>query len=98
MLSSALQCAVPVLEAMGRHEAAALIAGAHRGGVATGVRRERLGALVGDLGIDEALHRAREALGEEAYQDAFDRGGRFSFDEAVSFVLSALDVAGYSAP
>jgi tetratricopeptide (TPR) repeat protein len=93
MLSSALQCSVPVLTTLGRYEAAAVVAGAQRAGVATGMPRERLGALMADLGIADALDEARAVLGDDEYAHALERGARLSRDEVLTYVVSALDVA-----
>jgi predicted ATPase/class 3 adenylate cyclase len=93
MLSSALQCSVPVLTALGRHEAAAIVVGAQRAGVTTGRPRERLGAIVSDLGIDDALDEARAVLGEDEYRQALERGARLPRDDVLEYVINALDVA-----
>jgi tetratricopeptide (TPR) repeat protein len=96
MLSSALQCSIPVLVALGRVEAATVVSGARRSNESGG-RRERLGAIVSDLRIEEALAGAREALGDEAYERAVALGGGLSMDDAVTYVLDALDVAELAA-
>jgi predicted ATPase/class 3 adenylate cyclase len=96
MLASALQCAMPALVAMGRVEAAAVVSGARRSN-ATGGRRERLGAIVSDLRIEESLAEARDALGDDAYQRAVARGAELSIDDAVTFALDALDAAELAA-
>jgi len=98
MISSALECSVAVLHAMGRDEAAAVLAGAILEGVATGVPRTVTGGLVADLGVAGALDEARAALGEEEYLAALGRGAQMSLDETVAYVLSVLDVAALATP
>jgi predicted ATPase/class 3 adenylate cyclase len=98
MLSSALECSVAVLHAMGRDEAAAVLAGALLAGVATGMPRSVTGGLVADLGVAGALDEARAALGEAEYLTALGRGGEMSLDETVAYVFSVLDVAALAVP
>jgi predicted ATPase/class 3 adenylate cyclase len=98
MLSSALQCSLPVLQALGHPEAVALAAGAYESGVATGVRRDRLSAIVSDLGIADAIRDAREALGDAEYESAAARGAQLSVDDTVALVLSALATSELVAP
>ena len=69
MLSSALECSVAVLHAMGRDEAAAVLAGGLLAGVASGMPRSVTGGLVADLGVADALEESRAALGEDEYLD-----------------------------
>jgi hypothetical protein len=92
MLAVALECAVAVLARLGRDEAAAVLAGAISGGVVTGVARPLPGAIVADLGLQEALDRARAALGEEQYAAAQARGAEITLDDTVAYVLNVLDV------
>jgi hypothetical protein len=47
---------------------------------------------VADLGVGEALDRARTALGEEQYAAAESRGAELTLDETVAYVLNVLDV------
>jgi predicted ATPase/class 3 adenylate cyclase len=98
MLSSALECSVAVLHAMGRDEAAAVLAGALLAGVATGMPRSVTGGLVADLGVADALEESRAALGEEEYFAALGRGGELTLDEVVAYVFSVLDVAALAVP
>jgi hypothetical protein len=98
MLSSSLECSVAVLHAMGRDEAAAVLAGALLAGVATGMPRSVTGGLVADLGVADALDEARVALGEEEYLTALGRGAELSLDETVAYVFSVLDVAALAVP
>jgi predicted ATPase/class 3 adenylate cyclase len=98
MLSSALECSVAVLHAMGRDEAAAVLAGALLAGVATGMPRSVTGGLVADLGVADALDEARGALGEDEYLTALGRGAELSLDDTVAYVLSVLDVAALAVP
>jgi predicted ATPase/class 3 adenylate cyclase len=98
MLSSALECSVAVLHAMGRDEAAAVLAGALLAGVATGMPRSVTGGLVADLGVAGALDEARAALGEDEYLTALGRGAELSLDETVTYVFSVLDVAALAVP
>ena len=93
MLTSALECSVAVLQTLGRDEAAAVLAGAIGAGVTTGVARAPTGGLVADLGVAEALQRARGALGEEAYDDALTQGAAMTLDETIAYLFSVLDVA-----
>ena len=93
MLTSALECAVAVLQQFGRDEAAAVLAGALAVGVTTGVARSLAAGMVADLGIDAMLARARTALGEAEYAAAMSRGATLTLDETVGYVLSVLDVA-----
>jgi hypothetical protein len=98
MLSSALECSVAVLHAIGHDEAAVVVAGAIGAGVTTGVERAVTGGLFADLGVADALQRARETLGEPVYADALRRGSELSLDETVAYVLSVLDVAALAVP
>jgi hypothetical protein len=98
MLTSALECAVAVFHALGRDEAAAVLAGALAAGVATGIARPITGGLVADLGVAAALDRVRAVLGDDAYSDAAARGAAMSLDETVAYVFSVLDVAALAAP
>jgi predicted ATPase/class 3 adenylate cyclase len=98
MLSSALECSVAVLHAMGRDEAAAVVAGALLAGVAMGMPRSVTGGLVADLGVAAALDEARAALGEEEYLEALERGAELSLDETVAYVFNVLDVAALAVP
>lgn len=92
MLGTALECAVAVLERLGRDEAAVVLAGGIASGVTTGIARPLPGANVADLGVGEALDRARTALGEEQYAAAESRGAELTLDETVAYVLNVLDV------
>jgi predicted ATPase/class 3 adenylate cyclase len=98
MLSSALECSVAVLHAMGRDEAAAVLAGALLAGVATGMPRSVTGGLVADLGVASALEASRTALGEQEYFAALGRGAELTVDEVVAYVFSVLDVAALATP
>jgi hypothetical protein len=98
MLTSALECCVAVLQALGRDEAAAVLAGALGAGVTSGVARPLTGGLFADLGVPEALEWAREALGGETYDGALAQGARMTLDETVAYVFSVLDVAVLAAP
>ncbi len=98
MLTSALESAVAVLHALGRDEAAAVLAGAVGAGVTTGVARSLAGGMIADLGVASALERARVALGDDAYAEAIARGAAMSLDETVAYVFSVLDVAALAAP
>jgi ATP/maltotriose-dependent transcriptional regulator MalT len=98
MLSSALECSVAVLHAMGRDEAAAVLAGSLLAGVATGMPRTVTGGLVADLGVADALDEARTALGEAEYLTALGRGAELTLDEVVAYVFSVLDVAALATP
>ncbi len=92
MLTSALECAVAVLQRLGRDEAAAVLAGAIASGITTGVPRPLTGGVVADLGVSDAVERARAALGEEQDAAAASRGAQMTLDEVVAYVLSVLDV------
>jgi predicted ATPase/class 3 adenylate cyclase len=98
MLSSALECSVAVLHAMGRDEAAAVLAGGLLAGVASGMPRSVTGGLVADLGVADALEESRAALGEDEYLTALGRGAELSLDEIVAYVFSVLDVAALAVP
>ena len=98
MLTSALECAVAVFHALGRDEAAAVLAGALAAGVTTGIQRPLTGGLVADLEIASALERTRRVLGDEAYADATARGATMSLDDTVAYVFNVLDVAALAAP
>jgi len=98
MLTSALECSVAVLHAIGHDEAAVVVAGAIGAGVTTGVERAVTGGLFSDLGVADALQRARETLGEPVYADALTRGSELSLDETVAYVVSVLDVAALAVP
>jgi tetratricopeptide (TPR) repeat protein len=92
MLAVALECAVAVLQRLGRDEAAAVLVGAISAGVATGSGEPQSGALVADLRVAEAIDRARAALGKEQFAAAESRGAALTLDETVGYVLSVLDV------
>jgi predicted ATPase/class 3 adenylate cyclase len=98
MLSSALECSVAVLHAMGRDEAAAVLAGGLLAGVASGMPRSVTGGLVADLGVADALDESRAVLGEDEYLNALGRGAELSLDEVVAYVFSVLDVAALAVP
>ena len=98
MLSSALECSVAVLHAMGRDEAAAVLAGALLAGVATGMPRSVTGGLVADLGVAGALEESRAVLGEEEYLNALGRGAELTLDDTVAYVFTVLDVAALAVP
>ena len=98
MLTSALECSVAVLHAIAHDEAAVVVAGALGAGVTTGVERPVTGGLFADLGVAEALQRARETLGETAYSGALAHGAELSLDETVAYVLNVLDVAALAVP
>lgn len=98
MLTSALECSAAVLHAMGRDEAAAMLAGALLAGVATGMPRSVTGGLVADLGVADAVEQSRAALGEDEYETALARGAELSLDGVVAYVLSVLDVAALAIP
>jgi hypothetical protein len=98
MLSSAMECSVAVLHAMGRDEAAAVLAGALLTGVTTGMPRSVTGGLVADLGVADALDEARAALGEDEYLTALGRGAELSLDETVAYLFNVLDVAALVVP
>ena len=98
MLTSALECSVAVLHAIGHDEAAVVVAGALGAGVTTGVEHAVTGGLFADLGVADALQRARATLGEPVYGDALRRGAELSLDETVAYVLSVLDVAAPAVP
>jgi hypothetical protein len=98
MLSSALECSVAVLHAMGRDEAAAFLAGALLAGVATGLPRSVTGGLVADLGVADALDESRAVLGEDEYLTALGRGAELSLDDTVAYVFNVLDVAALAVP
>lgn len=98
MLSSALECSVAVLHAMGRDEAAAVLAGGLLAGVASGMPRSVTGGLVADLGVAGALEESRAALGEDEYLNALGRGAELSLDEIVAYVFSVFDVAALAVP
>jgi predicted ATPase/class 3 adenylate cyclase len=98
MLTSALEGSVAVLQALGRDEAAAVLAGAIGAGVTTGVARPLTGGLVADLGVAESVQRARDALGEEVYDRALAQGAAMTLDETIAYLFSVLDVAVPVAP
>ncbi len=98
MLANALECSVAVLQVLGRDEAAAVLAGALGSGVATGIARPLTGGLVADLGVADALQRARDELGDEAYERAVAQGATMTLDETVAYVFSVLDVVALAAP
>jgi hypothetical protein len=93
MLTTALECAVAVLQRLGRDEASAMVAGALGAGVTSGVARSLAGGMVADLGVVDALARAQAELGDAQYAAARRRGAEMGLDEAVDYVLKVLDVA-----
>ncbi len=92
MLATAIECAVAVLQRLGRDEAAAVLAGALAAGVTTGVARPLNEGLLADLGVGDALDRVQAELGEQQYAAAASRGGELTLDETVGYVLSVLEV------
>ena len=101
MLTSALECTVAVLHAMGHDEAAAVLAGAlrrgrdHRGRPSAHRRarrrpRRRADALRRGAGDALATTRTRDAIAHAAR--------RMTLDETVAYVFSVLDVAALAVP
>ena len=98
MLSSALECSVAVLHAMGRDEAAAVLAGALLAGVASGMPRPLTGGLVGRPRRRRRARRGARRARRGRVPDALGRGAELSLDETVAYVFSVLDVAALAVP
>ena len=90
MLTTAIECAMAVLEAAGRPEATLVLAGCFQQMVAQWAGRTLDFGLVRDLDMVERVRRARGVLGE-ASAAAQARGRTLDLEEAVAFARAELE-------
>jgi predicted ATPase len=91
MLTTAIECAMAVLEASGRPEATLVLAGSFQQMVTQWVGRTLDFGLVRDLDMVERVRRARGVLGE-ASAAAQARGRTLDLDAAVAFARAELEL------
>jgi predicted ATPase/class 3 adenylate cyclase len=90
MLTTAIECAMAVLEAADRPEATLVLAGSFQHMISEWVGRTLDFGLVNDLDMVERVRRARSALGDAA-AGAQARGRTLALEDAVAFARAELE-------